>query len=407
MATTQDILLSTRNPPARRTALKNIVRLIPAVAIIAAMLNVMSCGNPGLLTLVNGSGTATATPTPGAGTLAFVTNYNDGKVSSFTRNTTTGVLKHTGQVTAGAKKGPRGVVASPGGSFLYVANISDHNINEYSINSTNGTLTPLSPAAVSNGNGTKPDELAISPDGTLLWVTGAAGTVTSYTVDTTTGQITSVGSIGGFSVLFGITLHPTLSVLYVSDTSTGLIWPMSYNTLTGALAKTFTPVHSADGNADTPAAIAIDSGADALFIADQNLGEVSSFSIDGTGALLPAAVYANSSVSDVPVGVGMAINGGFEYLYTANQGGNSVSSFLASGTAVVTPPTLASPYGGPTGLVVDPQDAFVYTADFSNGKVGQVIINGTCGSSICAGPTVSTESPANAGSGPFGITLAQ
>ena len=407
MATKQDILLSTRSVLATRTALKNIVRLIPAMVIIAAMLNMLSCGNSGLLTPVNGSGSPTATPTPSTGTLAFVTNFNDGKVSSFTRNITTGALKHTGQVSAGAKTGPRGVVASPGGKFLYVANINDDNIYEYSINSTNGTLTPLTTPSISNGSGTKPDELAINSAGTLLWVTGAAGTVTSYTVDTTTGQITSTGSIGGFSVPFGITLHPTLAVLYVSDTSTGLIQPMSYNTSTGALAKNFTAVHSSDGTANKPAAIAIDSAADSLFIADQNNGEVSSFSVDLTGALLPVAVFVNSSTSDVPIGVGMATSGGFEYLFTANQGGNSVSSFLASLTTLTEPPTLATGYSGATGLVVDPQNVFVYTADNGNGTVGQATIKGTCGSSICAGPTVSTENPHNASSGPFGITLAQ
>jgi sugar lactone lactonase YvrE len=299
------------------------------------------------------------------------------------------------------------VVASPGGSFLYVANIGDDNIYEYSIKSSNGTLTPLSPPAVSNGSGTKPDELAINSAGTLLWVTGTAGTVTWYTVDGTTGQITSVGSIGGFSVPYGITLHPSLAVLYVSDTSTGLIWPMSYNTSTGALTKSFTAVHSADGSANKPAAIAIDSGADSLFIADQNIGEVSSFSVDITGALFAVAVYPNASTSDVPIGVGMAINGGFQYLFTANQGGNSVSSFLASLTTLTEPPTLATGYSGATGLVVDPQNVFVYTADNGNGTVGQATIKGTCGSSICAGPTVSTENPHNASSGPFGITLAQ
>src|ERR1017187_1255250 len=121
MATEQDILLSARSASARRTTLKNIVRLIPAMVIIAAMLNMLSCGNSGLLTPVNGGSVSpTATPTTGTGTLAFVTNYNDGKVSSFTRNTTTGALKHTGQVSAGAKKGPLGVVATPNGNFLYV-----------------------------------------------------------------------------------------------------------------------------------------------------------------------------------------------------------------------------------------------------------------------------------------------
>ncbi|MGB8411786.1 MAG: beta-propeller fold lactonase family protein [Candidatus Binatus sp.] len=414
MATEQDIVISTRSALARRTTLRNIVRLIPAVVIIAAMLNILSCDTSGLLSSTNGSSSPTATPTTGTGTLAFVTNYNDGKVSSFTRNTTTGALTHTGQVTAGAKKGPRGVVASPNGSFLYVANINDDNIYEYSINSTKGALTPLSPPAVSNGSGTGPDQLAISSDGALLWVTGAAGTVTWYTVDNTTGQLTLGSFITGFSVPYGITLHPSLPVLYVSDTSTGLVWPMTYDTSTGALSKNFTAVHSADGNANKPAAIAIDSGADSLFIADQVLGEVSSFTIDDTGltcgqagCLALASVYPNSSTGDVPIGLGMATNGSFQYLYTANHGGNSVSSFLASATTLTEPPALVTGYTGATGLVVDPQNLFVYTANNGNGTVGQVIINGTCGASICAGPSIATESPANAGSGPWGITLAQ
>ena len=175
----------------RRNALKNVIRLIPAVVIMAMMLSAVSCNNNnGLLPQDNGgsgSNCPTGTPTAGTGALAFVTNFNDAMVSSFTRNILTGVLKLTkGQVTAGAKNGPRGVIAAPSGSFLYVANIKDDNIYEFSVNQTNGTLTPLSPAFVSNGNGTGPDELAINSGGTLLWVTGSKGTVTAYTVNTST-----------------------------------------------------------------------------------------------------------------------------------------------------------------------------------------------------------------------------
>ncbi|MGH7925030.1 MAG: lactonase family protein, partial [Candidatus Binatus sp.] len=251
----------------RRTALRNVVRLIPAIVIVATMLNTFSCGSSGLLQPAN-SGSPTSTATAGTGALAFVTNFNDGKVSSFTRNTKTGVLKHTGQVTAGKKSGPRGVIATPNGNFLYVANINDDNIYEFSIDQNNGTLTALTPAFVSNGNASGPDELAINPDGTLLWVTDAHdGTVTSYAIDVATGQLTKNSSIGGFNTPFGITLHPRLAVLYVSDTATGLIWPMTYDTTTGALSKNFVPAHSSDAHADTPAAIAIDAAGAALFIA--------------------------------------------------------------------------------------------------------------------------------------------
>jgi DNA-binding beta-propeller fold protein YncE len=182
---------------------------------------------------------------------------------------------------------------------------------------------------------------------------------------------------------------------------------MTYNTTTGALTQNFTPEHSSDPNANTPAAIAVDSGGDALFIADQVLGEVSSFAID-TGAITPEFTFANSSTSNAPVGVALAVNTSVEFLFTANSGASTISSFVVtSGTTVNTPPTLAAGYSGAKGIVVDPQNLFVYTADSGDGTVGSATINGSCGSQICAGTLVSTESPHNANSGPFGITLAQ
>ena len=388
-----------------RTTFGRFIYLVPAFVISAMILGTLSCRT----TNSGSKNSPTATPTVGTGALAFVTNFNDGKVSSFTRNTNTGVLKRTGQIKAG-NKGPRGVIASPSGSFLYVANINDNNIYQFAVSSTNGTLTPLSPPSVSNGNATEPDELAMNSGGTLLWVTGRKGTVTSYTVNTSTGQITKASSLGGFNTPFGVAVNPNanLPVLYMSDTTTGLIWPMTYNTNTGKLSANLPAVHSSDMNANSPGAIAIDAGGDALFIADQTLGEISSFLVStSTGELTQGPTFQNSSVGDTPIGVGIAVNAGIEFLFTANQGGNSVSSFQASGTTVVTPPTLAGPYNGPTGLVVDPQMANVYTANNRDGTVAQSVINGTsCGSQICTGPTVSTESPANPKSGPFGITLA-
>jgi 6-phosphogluconolactonase (cycloisomerase 2 family) len=404
-----------RRSSSGRTAFKNIVRLFPALVIMAATLNTVSCkNNNGLLPQSGGGGgatgsaslTPTSTPTAAAAALAFVTNFNDAQVSSFTRNTATGALTHTGQVTAGAKHGPRGVVAAPSGNFLYVANINDDKIYEFSVDQTSGALTPLSTPSVSNGNQTAPDELAINSAGTLMWVTGGAGTVTSYTVDATTGQLTKKSSIDGFNTPFGIAVHPSLAVIYVSDLKTGLIQPMSYNTKNGLLAKNFPAVASSDPNAKIPAALTIDAAGAALFTPDQGNGEVSSFAIDGSGALTPIQAATNSKVSDGPVGIGVGTNTGNEYVFTANWGGASVSSFLINNsTTMIGPPTVASGYNAPKGLVVDPQNVFVYTANSADGTVAVSKIKGACLSQICAGTTVSAESPHKAGSGPFGITL--
>ena len=192
----------------------------------------------------------------------------------------------------------------------------------------------------------------------------------------------------------------------MSDLATGLIQPMSYNTRNGLLSKNFTAVASSDPNAKIPAALTIDPAGAALFAPDEGNGEVSSFAIDGSGALTPILAYANSSVGDGPVGIGIGTNTGNEYVFTANWGGASVSSFLVTNaTTVIAPPTVASGYNAPKGLVVDQQGSFVYTADSADGTVAVSKIKGACLSQICAGTTVSAESPHKAGSGPFGITL--
>ena len=118
--------------------------------------------------------------------------------------------------------------------------------------------------------------------------------------------------------------------------------------------------------------------------------------------------FNNISVGTAPLGIGIGVNAGNEFVFTANFGATSVSSFLVTNSTTLNPPpTVALGYNAPKGLVVDPQNAFVYTADSGDGTVSQSTINGSCGSSICTGPTVSTENPANPNSGPFGVTLAQ
>src|SRR5260370_39317473 len=178
-----------------RTMLKPFVRLIPAVAVLAFTMDLAASNTPGLLRwgASDSAASPTSTSTPGNGSLAFVSNLATGTVASFTRNTTTGVLKRTAITTAGAKSGPKGLAISSGAGFLYVANKADDNIYEYAVNQSNGVLTPLSTASVSNGSKSGPDEIAINPAGKVLFVTGFPnGTVTSYAINRRNGQLTQV-----------------------------------------------------------------------------------------------------------------------------------------------------------------------------------------------------------------------
>jgi len=89
---------------------------------LAATIYTISCGSPGLGMGASGSGAnSSATPTPGNGALAFVSNFTAGNVASFTRNTTTGVLKRTANYRRGQEgwaPGPCGFAGSGGGLSL-------------------------------------------------------------------------------------------------------------------------------------------------------------------------------------------------------------------------------------------------------------------------------------------------
>jgi DNA-binding beta-propeller fold protein YncE len=398
-----------------RSALRNIIRLIPAVVILAATLDMVSCNNNnGLFPQVHGGGgshTPTATPTTGTGALAFVTNFNDGMVSSFTRNTTTGVLKLKGQVTAGAKKGPRGVVAAPSGSFLYVANLQDGNIYEFSVNPTNGVLTPLAPPFVSNGSASGPDELAINPAGTFLWVTGASkGTVTAYAVNSSTGQLTQNSKVTGLSSPFGIAVDSTGAFVYVADHGAGLVFSYSVGA-NGALTPIGLPVFDLGSAGGTPGFIAIDPAGGFIYVTDQNAGVLSIIQTTA-GALAFSSTQPTNTTGNLPLGIGFSTISGNNFVFTANQGNSTMWSFLLTSPGN---PAIPVEFGNgdlnvPTGLVVDPQNAFLYTTNQNAGTVSQFSLNPTCSGAPgppCFVGSVATESPAKAGSGAFGITLAQ
>ncbi len=398
----------------RSIKLRNIIRLIPAVVVIAATLNTVSCNsNSGLFPEVHGGGggskTPTATASPGSGALAFVTNYNDGKVSSFTRNTSTGALTLTNpQVKAGAKNGPRGVVASPNGNFLYVANLSDDNIYEFSVNQSTGALTPLPTPSISNGSGSGPDELAINTAGTFLWVTGAnKGTVTTYSINSSTGQLKQVSSkVTGLGSPFGIAVNSAGTIVYVADHGAGLVYSFSVGS-NGVLTKTGS-VPNLGLPGGTPGFIAIDPAGTFIYVTDLNAGVLS---IIQTNPLAASPTVPSNTTGNVPIGIGYATLSSGNFVYTANQGNSSLWAFLLTipGTASQPVEFGTGDLNAPTGLVVDPQNAFLYTTNQNAGTVSQFSLSPTC--SAAPGPpcfvgTVATESPAKSGSGPFGITLA-
>jgi len=81
----------------------------------------------------------------------------------------------------------------PTGKFAYVPNSGSNDVSMYTINATTGALTSIGTMAA----GSTPTSIAIHPSGKFAYVTNSASNdVSMYSIDAATGVLTLMGTIG-------------------------------------------------------------------------------------------------------------------------------------------------------------------------------------------------------------------
>lgn len=326
-----------------------------------------------------------------SGGFLYVPNYQDGTISAFTVNQSTGALTAiTGSPFADGDIGPSAAVVSPSGKYLFVANSSTANagsISVFSIAATTGVLTPVTGSPFT-GSGPA-NGITIDPTGNFLFV--AANGVDAYTVNQSTGALTAVtGSpYTTPAAPYGVTVDPTGKFLYASifgDLTTSQTAPdvitYSINTTTGALTQL--SAQGVGGNQGEQLAIA--QGTKAVtytpkfaYVTNELDSTISEYTInDSTGAL---TAVPGSPVSDTngPVAVVATPSGAF--VYTANSN-NSVSEYSVNATTGALTLVSGSPitgFGGVYALAVDPTSGYLSVVDGPNALVDTYTISPTTG----------------------------
>jgi 6-phosphogluconolactonase len=101
--------------------------------------------------------------------------------------------------------GPVAIAFDPAFDFVYVVNKGSNNVSQYSFSAGSGVLTPLSPGSISTGGapvsiavrsgatGTNVGNTTTNPTDYVYVANNASGTVSTFTVSTTTGLLTVVG----------------------------------------------------------------------------------------------------------------------------------------------------------------------------------------------------------------------
>ena len=265
-----------------------------------------------------------------SGKFAYVANSgddfsSDGSVVMYTIDATTGALTFTGAISGNCPGlcVPLPVVVGPSGKFAYVANgdgLVPNSVAMYTINATTGALTSIGATSVEGFA----SSVAVDPTGKFAYVTtdfnssGPAGDVSMYTVDATTGALASIGTIAAGTNPGSVTVDPVGKFAYAIDFGSNDVLMFSINGTTGALASIGTI--AAGTNAGS---MAMDPLGKFAYVTNFGSNDVSMYTINvTTGALtLIGTIAAGQSPTSI------AIHPSGKFAYVTNSGSNDVSMY--------------------------------------------------------------------------------
>ena len=334
-----------------------------------------------------------------AGKFAYVMNGGcdggvGGYVSMYTINPTTGALAPIGPPVWTYDYGsyPQFVTVTPSGKFVYVTNSGnvydpdDGSVAMYTINATTGALTST---GTINGNCPGlcfPSSIVVDPSGKFAYVPSGGGgfpfNVEMYAIDATTGALTSIGTIAAGADPVSVVVDPSGKFAYVVNEnfgSAGNVSMYTINATTGALASIGT-IAAGTG----PASVAVDPSSKFAYVTNSGSNDVSMYAIDATtGALTSMGTIAAGTD---PVSV--AVDPAGKFAYVTNSGSNDVSMYtINSTTGSLTLIGMIAAGLSPTSIAIHPSGQFAYVTNsgsndvsmYSIGATGSLTLIGTIG----------------------------
>jgi DNA-binding beta-propeller fold protein YncE len=312
--------------------------------------------------------------------------------------------KATPAVTSGS--GPDGLAAHPNGKYVYVSVVGvspaePAKIFQYGI-SPDGSLSPLSPAAVETGVGTRPDGIAISPDGRHLYAAdnSVSGAVLQFDINTN-GTLTAKSSVAAGGSPERVAITPNGQNLYAVNNG-GSVSQYDIGPDGGLTAKA--PATVTAGPA--PRSIVISPDGQDVYVTNTGDGTISQYDVQPGGTLkgkIPATVITGGPLR------GIAITPNGATVYATDFGfhigplpmGVHVLDVAVDGTlALKAPPDdFVTAGNAPVEVTVSLDGRSAYVSNYNSGDISQfdIAANGVL--------TPKSTPLVAAGSGPTVIAL--
>jgi 6-phosphogluconolactonase len=256
-----------------------------------------------------------------------ISEYTIGGSGTLSAARTAQALSTTTVTSTPPKTGlnPLSMVMDSNGKFVFVANQGSNSISVFSVDGGTGLLTEItgSPFATPAG----PSALAMT--GTTLFVANqGAGTVSVYAVDQASGNLTqAAGSpfAAGTSPT-ALDVDSSGKFLYVADQATNSV-------LAFAVAGSSLSAISGSPIAAGTAPVSVRVVGSSVYVANSGSGNVSGYSIGGSGALT-AISGSPFSAGTNPAYIASGNSGGL--VFVANQGSDNISVFQVGGGGALT-----------------------------------------------------------------------
>ena len=255
--------------------------------------------------------------------------------------------------------------ASPGQPSYTDLNPGPGAVIAYPIDAATGTLgAPLGAGAADYWLvQCFPTNLAVTPDGSYVYVTN-----TNAVVVTTSPPVTGTVPILPASC----PSYGTVSAFAVSGSSSS-----TGQTVTGLSPVAGSPFSTGTGS--EPTAVTADPGNGLLYVTDSKLNQLDTYAIQSGGAL---SLSATNATGNMPMGATVVSNGG-KYLYVTNYIDGTISIFSLSSGLPSPVATSSAGASGPLCLLIDPDtQRFMYISDYTGGRIGGVQLDPSTGNLI-------------------------
>ena len=281
------------------------------------------------------------------------------------------------------------------GSYAYVANATTGTLALFPIPTT--TFTSLTATTYSLGS--QLSAVAGNPSGTLVYVANALGSVVVYTIGTNGALTLGNGGAAVTSTLNPVwmTVDPSGNFLFLISSSIATLFEYQIDPSTGALTAVNGQGTALD--AGTPKQVYVTPNDAAVYVALSG-GGVDTFAFNSsTGALSNQQHLSVRTAGAGDNSITADNNSAFLFVGEAGTGIRVFTIGSTGGLSEISGSPFANSYLGPSSIVVDPTNSYVYVANRnSNNITGYTLaVNGAL--------TVLPNSPFSAGSQPVAMSL--